>query len=106
MMKELLSKSEYETIRIGIVVIMMLASIMPTEIRWMRCEMWFFHCIPALFIFGLGILFWYKKMLDCRRSLNFPWQAPEVLTKDGAYTIQEERDVRNAMQLCSESFDL
>ena len=41
-----------------------------------------------------------------RRSLNFPWQAPEVLTKDGAYTIQEERDVRNAMQLCSESFDL
>ena len=40
------------------------------------------------------------------RSLNFPWQAPEVLTKDGAYTIQEERDVRNAMQLCSESFDL
>ena len=64
-MKELLSKSEYETIRIGIVVIMMLATIMPTEIRWMRCEMWFFHCIPALFIFGLGILFWYKKMLDC-----------------------------------------
>ena len=40
------------------------------------------------------------------RSLNFPWQAPEALTKDGAYTIQEERDVRNAMQLCSESFDL
>ena len=40
------------------------------------------------------------------RSLIFPWQAPEVLTKDGAYTIQEERDVRNAMQLCSESFDL
>lgn len=45
------------------------------------------------------------KLYD-RRSLNFPWQAPEVLTKDGAYTIQEERDVRNAMQLCSESFDL
>ena len=40
------------------------------------------------------------------RSLNFPWQAPEALTKDGAYTIQEERNVRNAMQLCSESFDL
>ena len=65
MMKELLSKSEYETIRTGIVVIMMLTTILPTEIRWMRCEMWFFYCIPALFIFGFGILFWYKKMLDC-----------------------------------------
>ena len=62
-MKELLSKSE--TIRTGIVVIMMLTTIMPTEIRWMRCEMWFFYCIPALFVFGFGILFWYKKMLDC-----------------------------------------
>ena len=55
-------------------------------------------------ICGCGFLvvgFWFLG-----RSLNFPWQAPEVLTKDGAYTIQEERDVRNAMQLCSESFDL
>ena len=56
---------------------------------------------------NLGSLIWEScQFAFYRRSLNFPWQAPEVLTKDGAYTIQEERDVRNAMQLCSESFDL
>ena len=51
-------------------------------------------------------LYFVHNVMNIWRSLNFPWQAPEVLTKDGAYTIQEERDVRNAMQLCSESFDL
>ena len=55
---------------------------------------------------GIYILFLISLITFIGRSLNFPWQAPEVLTKDGAYTIQEERDVRNAMQLCSESFDL
>lgn len=51
-MIEILRKSGDEILRVGIVLIMMLATVMPVEIRWMECEVWIFYGIPALLLLG------------------------------------------------------
>lgn len=63
-MIELLRKSGDEIIRVGIVLIMMLTTVMPVEIRWMGCETWIIYSIPALFVFGFSMLIWHKQKFD------------------------------------------
>lgn len=64
-MLEILRKSGDEILRIGIVLIMMLTTVMPVEVRWMECEPWIFFGIPALFVFGFTMIIWNKQKFDC-----------------------------------------
>ena len=49
----LLRKSGSETVRTGIVWIMMLATVMAVEVRWIKCDLWIFYVIPALMLLGV-----------------------------------------------------
>lgn len=62
-MIEILRKSGDEIIRVCIVLIMMLATIVPVEIRWMECEMWMFNGIPVVLLLGLAMMIWHKQRL-------------------------------------------
>jgi O-antigen ligase len=67
-MLEILRKSENEIIRAGIVILMMLTTITPVEIRWTECEVWLFYGITVLFGLGMAILIWKKQSLGCTLS--------------------------------------
>lgn len=64
-MFEIIRKSKYDIIRVGIVLIMMLTTIKPVEKRWMECEISIFYGIPVLLLFGLAMLIWKKKRFQC-----------------------------------------
>lgn len=63
-MIDILRKYGDEILRIGIVLVMMLTTVMPVEVRWMECEPWIFFGIPILFIFGFTLLIWHKQRFD------------------------------------------
>ena len=67
-MLEILRKSENEIIRAGIVILMMLTTITPVEIRWTECEVWLFYGITVLFGLGMAIHIWKKQSLGCTLS--------------------------------------
>ena len=64
-MFEIIRKSKYDIIRVGIVLIMMLTTIKPVERRWMECEISIFYGIPVLLLFGIAMLIWKKKRFQC-----------------------------------------
>ncbi len=64
-MFEIIRKSKYDIIRVGIVLIMMLTTIKPVEKRWMECEISIFYGIPVLLLFGIAMLIWKKKRFQC-----------------------------------------
>lgn len=63
-MIEILRKSGDEILRVGIVLIMMLMTIVSVEKRWMECEVWIFYGIPALLLFGYGMLILKKQRFE------------------------------------------
>ncbi len=64
-MFEIIRKSKYDIIRVGIVLIMMLTTIKSVEKRWMECEISIFYGIPVLLLFGIAMLIWKKKRFQC-----------------------------------------
>lgn len=64
-MFEIIRKSKYDIIRVGIVLIMMLTTIKPVERRWMECEISIFYGIPVILLFGIAMLIWKKKRFQC-----------------------------------------
>jgi O-antigen ligase len=55
LMLEIIRKSKYDIIRVGIVLIMMLTTVTNIELRWMKCEVWILYGIPALLLMGFAI---------------------------------------------------
>lgn len=62
-MIEIIRKSGDEILRVGVVLIMLLMTVMPVEIRWMECEMWMFNGIPVLLLLGFTMMMWQKQRL-------------------------------------------
>ncbi len=60
-----LIKTEDNIIRVGIVLSMMLATIMPVEMRWSQSEVWLFYGIPAIFLWGFIMLVWNGQKFHC-----------------------------------------
>ena len=66
-MTGLLRKSEDKIIRIGIVLIMMLATVMAVEVRWTECDVWIFYAVPALMLLGVISMMMQKEELSIVR---------------------------------------
>lgn len=64
-MLEMLRRPEDGIVRAGIVLMLMLTTILAVERRWMECEVWIFHAIPVLLLFGFCVLIWRKRRFDC-----------------------------------------
>ena len=60
-MTGLLLKSEDKIIRIGIVLIIMLATVMAVEVRWTECDVWIFYAVPALMLLGVISMVWRRR---------------------------------------------
>lgn len=52
-------------VRIGMIMMMALITVMAVEKRWMACDIWLFHVIPLILLFGFAMLIWRKRKFNC-----------------------------------------